>query len=50
MYVFDVASGSIEEEVKVGDVGAEVIGVFQHPFRNIIGTISDVGVLKLWKP
>jgi WD40 repeat-containing protein SMU1 len=48
MYTFDVQGGQLENVLQVAE--GEVIGVFHHPHRNIIGTITAEGELKMWKP
>jgi len=47
-YIFSVSTGQLENVLQVSD--REVIGIFHHPSRNLLGTISDDGQLKLWKP
>jgi WD40 repeat-containing protein SMU1 len=45
--VFNVADGSIEETLAIED--REIIGMFHHPQRNMLVTMTDHGLLKLWK-
>ncbi len=37
----------MEEIIKIDE--REVIGIFHHPQRNILGSMNDQGLLKLWK-
>jgi WD40 repeat-containing protein SMU1 len=48
LYIFDAINGQLESVLQITD--REVIGITHHPYRNIITTITDDGLLKLWKP
>lgn len=45
--VFNIADGTIEETLTIDD--REIIGIFHHPQRNMLGTMTDHGLLKIWK-
>lgn len=49
LYIFDVPLGRLESVLQISDA-AEIIGLFHHPFRNLLGSIAADGQLKLWKP
>lgn len=48
LYTFNVESGELDHELQVSD--REIISIAHHPHRNLIATVNDKGVLKLWKP
>lgn len=47
MSIFDVAKGALEESVSLSD--REIISLVHHPHRNLLVTLADDGILKIWK-
>ena len=47
--VFNALSGSVDSSIEVGDAGREIIAMSHHPHRNLLVTLQDDGVLKLWR-
>lgn len=47
LYTFKLASGDLVHTMKVSE--AALIGVTQHPHRNLIATWADEGKLRLWR-
>lgn len=62
MYIFEVKTGQLENvlqvsgatngslEVSISNTPKDVVNIVHHPHRNLIATVSDKGVVKLWKP
>eukprot|EP01132_Coremiostelium_polycephalum_P002613 gene2613-3238_t len=48
LYSFDIEKGTIVDSFKIHD--QEVIGIAQHPQRNIVATFGIDSLVKLWKP
>ena len=48
LYIFDAMTGQLENFLQIAD--REVIGICHHPQRNLVCTMTDDGLLKLWKP
>jgi len=48
LYAFNVESGQLDHVLEASD--REIISIAHHPHRNLIATVNDAGMLKLWKP
>jgi WD40 repeat-containing protein SMU1 len=64
MYIFEVKTGQLENVLQVSGtidpsgsivvssshLPQDVVNIVHHPHRNLVATVSDKGVVKLWKP